>query len=190
MDSRLDYAGRSLGSFLEDEMLPEQLGFPTRAQAHLDHFRSFLHSFYVQKHGYWPPAPLTNYNKTFSKSTYRAMYFDFRSLYQYLLDGSSDASSLDSQLIVNGLNIQTAINSLDSKYNYQTLPHPLPLLPCNLESSPVKRTSGPLRSISSLFFKTREEKAEEKNRSDCILGKSSKPEDCWSIQSAPSPRVH
>jgi hypothetical protein len=161
MEVRMDYAGGSLGSFLEDEMSPERLELPSQASAHLDHFRSFLHSFYVLKYGYWPPAPMTKNNQTFSKTTYRAMYFDFRSLYQHLLDSSSSTSSLDSQPDTTGLNIETSIKSFDSDHQYQTLPHPLPLLPRQLETSPTKKP-GHFGAVTNFFFISREEKAERR----------------------------
>ncbi|KAL8696322.1 MAG: hypothetical protein Q9224_002855 [Gallowayella concinna] len=89
MDLRLEHAGRSLGNFLEDDLSGAHLGLPPAARVHLDRFRSFLHSFYVAKYGYWPTTRINSSSAAFPKSTFKSMYFEFRNLYGYLVDPKS-----------------------------------------------------------------------------------------------------
>ena len=53
MDIRIEHAGRSIKSFLEDDF--SQVLTDPGADSHMERFRSFLYTFYVAKYGYWPP---------------------------------------------------------------------------------------------------------------------------------------
>lgn len=129
MDLRLEHAGSSLGSFLEDDLSSAYLGLGHEAQAHLERFRCFLHSFYVGKYGYWPPAPVQRNSTALPKSTYRTMYFDFRNLYEYLVDTSSSGSIQDNRPADGGICVLQNIKNFDKRNKYASLPHPLPLVP-------------------------------------------------------------
>lgn len=129
MDLRLEYAGKVLGNFLEDELSGSYLGLSQNARVHLERFRSFLHSFYVQKYGYWPPPQTKKNSKTLPKSTYRTMYFEIRNLYEYLVDPTSTDSFQSNRPADGGICVLQNIKTFDKRHKYTTLPHALPLLP-------------------------------------------------------------
>lgn len=129
MDVRLERAGESLGNFLEDDLSGAYLGLGKEAQMHLERFRSFLHTFYVGKHGYWPPTPLDRNSSALPKSVYRSMYFEFRNLYEYLVDQSSGVALQDNKPVDGGICVYQNVLAYDRRHKYPSLPHPLPLVP-------------------------------------------------------------
>ena len=129
MDLRLEHAGQALSNFLEDDMSGSYLGLSQDARAHLERFRSFLHSFYVQKYGYWPPPQTKRHSKALPKSIYRTMYFDVRNLYEYLVDPTSSDSFQTNRAADGGVCVLQNIKAFDKRHKYTTLPHALPLLP-------------------------------------------------------------
>lgn len=157
----MDHAGRSLGNFLEEELSSGHLGLPQPAQAHLDRFRSFLHSYYVRKNGYWPPAQLAKNTQTLSKSTYRSMYFEFRSLYQFLVDMESTHSTQDDKDLDSVLSVRQNINVFDRRHHYTTLPHPLPRIPATGQTSGVSRRSHGAFDAMRMFGLGKAAKAEK-----------------------------
>ncbi|KAI9724823.1 MAG: hypothetical protein M1812_000099 [Candelaria pacifica] len=145
MDLRLEHAGRILSSFLEDELSGAFLGLTNGARTHLDRFRSFLHGYYVGKYGYWPPTSKQGSKSALSKSTYRSMYFEFRNLYQYLVDEESSSSIQDKRPVDGGLCALQNVNAFDRRHRYASLPHPLPLIPKAIVTSLVQQqTKGSL----------------------------------------------
>ena len=128
MDLRLERAGSSLSSFLEDDLSGTYIGLGKEAHLHMERFRSFLHSFYINKHGYWPPTAMDS-NGSFSRSLYRSMYFEFRSLYEYLVDPTSGTSIQDNKPVDGGICVFQNVLSFDKRHKYSSLPHPLPLVP-------------------------------------------------------------
>lgn len=128
MDLRLERAGASLGNFLETD-LSGALGLGKEAQLHLERFRSFLHTFYVGQHGYWPPTPLDGSSCGLPKDVYRSMYFDFRDLYDYLCDPTSGTSIQDNKPVDGGICVYQNIVAFDKRHKYTSLPHSLPLIP-------------------------------------------------------------
>ncbi|KAL8911271.1 MAG: hypothetical protein Q9172_007697, partial [Xanthocarpia lactea] len=129
MDLRLEHAGRSLGTFLEDDLSGAYLGLTAVARVHLDHFRSFLHSFYVAKYGYWPPTRTDSSSVAFPKSTFKSMYFEFRNLYEYLVDPTSSSELQSNRPADGGICVFQNVTAFDKRRKYTSLPHPLPLLP-------------------------------------------------------------
>jgi len=129
MDLRLERAGASLGNFLEDDLSGTYLGLGKDAQLHLERFRSFLHSFYVGKHGYWPPTPLDRSSSALPKSVYRSMYFEFRNLYEYLVDPSFGTAVQNNNPVDGGICVYQNILAYDRRQRFPSLPHPLPLVP-------------------------------------------------------------
>lgn len=128
MDLRLERAGASLGTFLEND-LSGALGLGKEAQLHLERFRSFLHTYYVGQHGYWPPTPLNGGSSGLPKDVYRSMYMDFRDLYEYLCDSTSGTSIHDNKPVDGGICVYQNVVAFDKKHKYTSLPHPLPLVP-------------------------------------------------------------
>src|ERR1700750_497449 len=83
LDARLEHAGAMLGSFLSDDLSDAHLGLSEGSRSHLDKFRSFLHSYYVAKLGYYPPTAVDGTSTAFPKSTYGQMCQEFQKLYNY-----------------------------------------------------------------------------------------------------------
>ncbi|OCK82152.1 hypothetical protein K432DRAFT_349573 [Lepidopterella palustris CBS 459.81] len=136
MDLHLGRVAAALSNFLEDDLSTSYLGVGQGARTHLDRFRSFLYAFYVEKFGYWPPPE----GSSFSKSLYRSMYFDFRSLYDYLVDMESTDSIQLQKPASGGICVLQNVQAFDKRHNYAPLPHPLPRLPEVLE--PHNRTQS------------------------------------------------
>lgn len=160
MGLRLELAGRSLTSFLEDSLSGSTLGLGNEAQAHLDRFRSFLHGYYVGKYGYWPPTQSQQKSAALSKTTYLSMYIDFRKLYEYLVDSDSSWSIQNNRPADGGVCVLQNITAFDRKHKYGSLPHPLPLIP-EMSSSDVNG-NGPVQSISKLFGVGKRAKSERR----------------------------
>ncbi|CAD0112681.1 unnamed protein product [Aureobasidium uvarum] len=121
MDLHLGRVSKALRNFLEDELAPTHLGLPTPARNHLDRFRSFLHSYYVNKFGYWPPET----GHVMDKGLLRSMHQEFQMLYSYLVDGESSPS----RLLTGGICVVQNVNAFNFRHKYEPLPHPCPLLP-------------------------------------------------------------
>ncbi|MCJ1414370.1 hypothetical protein MMC32_000696 [Xylographa parallela] len=162
MDIRLERAGRSLSNFLEDEISG---ALPIEAQKHLERFRSFLTSFYVQKTGYWPPASINSKGGTFPNSTFRAMYFDFRSLYEYLVDPTFTSTMAPDRPTAGGVYGLQSISAFDRRYRYATLPNPLALVPEISHLSPSHK-SGP---FARLFSPNKQSKINRRTAFLCAL---------------------
>ncbi|KAI4715512.1 hypothetical protein E4T48_08303 [Aureobasidium sp. EXF-10727] len=121
MDLHLGRVSKALRNFLEDELAPTHLGLPTPARNHLDRFRSFLHSFYVNKFGYWPPET----GHIMDKGLLRSMHQEFQMLYDYLVDSGSSPS----RLLTGGICVVQNVDAFNIRHKYEPLPHPCPLLP-------------------------------------------------------------
>ena len=130
MDVRLDRVSRSLLNFFEFDLSAAFLGLHPAAREHFDRFRSFLHAYYIEMHGFWPPANFDS-SPHVQRLFYRSMYADFRSLYQYLVDPSSTTSMADNKSLSGGLCILQNVKAFDERHRYEPLPHPLPLTPSN-----------------------------------------------------------
>lgn len=145
MNVRLERAGKSLETFLDEDLSGAYLGLGVAAQTHLERFRSWLISFYVCKFGYWPPAPADGNSNALPKSVYRSMYFEFRKLYEYLVDPLSSNSIQDNRPADGGLCVLQNIKAFDTRHKYSSLPHPLPLVPEIPRSLHRQKSSALLR---------------------------------------------
>lgn len=149
MNLRLERAGKSLETFLDEDLSGTYLGLGVAAQTHLDRFRSWLISFYVGKFGYWPPAPTNGSSNALPKSIYRSMYFEFRKLYEYLVDPLSSNSIQGNRPADGGLCVLQNIKAFDTRHQYISLPHPLPLVPEIPLSMHKEKSRGMLRVFGS-----------------------------------------
>lgn len=129
MGLRLERAGRSLYNFLEDDLSGAYLGLGKGAQLHLERFRSFLHTYHVAQHGYWPPPPPKYQSESFPQAVYQSMYFDFRNLYEHLVDHGSGVSMQHNKPVDGGICVFQNVMALDKRNKFASLPHPLPLVP-------------------------------------------------------------
>jgi hypothetical protein len=129
MDERLEKCGRSLGTFLEDELSSAHLGLSAGARAHLDCFRSFLQAYYVEKLGYYPPSADDSSSCAFPTDIFAFMVAEFQQLYEFLADEKftySDSLSIPAQ---GGICVLQNVQAFDQRYQYDPLLHPLCLLP-------------------------------------------------------------
>lgn len=133
---RLSRVSTALARFLEDDLSPAYLGIPDSARCHLDHFRRFLHNYYVEKFSYWPPPR----GASFPKALYKSMYFDFQSLYDYLADTESTSDISMQKPATGGICVLQNISNFDKRHGFKAQPCPLPLLPVCV-SSPRKLDS-------------------------------------------------
>ena len=178
MSIRLERAGKSLCNFLEDDLAASHLGLPAEAQRHLERFRSFLHSFYVQKTGYWPPPSTNKKGNAFSNSTFRSMYFDFRNLYEYLVDTTFTSSMALNRPTAGGVYGLQAITAFDKRNRYATLPYPLALVPEVSHLSPAQK-SGAL----SRFFGNKQAQNDRRMAHLCALSAATNCEDVKVMES-------
>jgi hypothetical protein len=129
---------RSLRDFLQEDFSPAYLGLTHDARSHLNRFQRFLHSFYVQKFGYWPPP---KYASSFPKALYKSMFYDFNNLYELLVDTQSGNDISSQGPASGGICVLQNVELFNKRHNFTALSHTLPLLPAN----PRK----PTRSFSS-----------------------------------------
>jgi hypothetical protein len=128
MDVRLDRVSRSVINFFELDLSGAHLGLHQKAREHFDRFRSFLHGYYIESYGFWPPASFQT-GLHGQRALYRSMYADFRSLYHYLVDPSSTPSISDNKPAGGGICVLQTIEAFDGRHRFETLPHPMPLIP-------------------------------------------------------------
>ena len=142
MDLHLDRTSRSLVSFLEHELCDSYLGISDSARHHLDRFRTFLYTYHVAKHGYWPPYSPTNY----PKDLYYDLYSDFSCLYHFLADKDVKEATDPLKPALGGICVEQNIEQFNRRHKFNPLPHTLPLLP----RGPTNGVTKPQRSLRSL----------------------------------------
>ncbi|KAK4500312.1 hypothetical protein PRZ48_008501 [Zasmidium cellare] len=125
MESHIAQITKALGEFLEDDLGPDYLGLSKPLRAHLDRFRSYLHVYYVNQVGYFPPDP----NDPWDKRMWSSMYDDFRCLYEFLADTSSSIDPTSNHGLNGGLCVVQNVQAFDERHGHTPLPHPLPLIP-------------------------------------------------------------
>ncbi|KAF2166569.1 hypothetical protein M409DRAFT_66591 [Zasmidium cellare ATCC 36951] len=125
MEVHISRMTRALGEFLEDDLGPDYLGLSKPLRAHLDRFRSYLHVYYVNQVGYFPPDP----NDPWDKRMWCSMYDDFRYLYEFLADTSSSIDPTSNHGLNGGLCVVQNVQAFDERHSHTPLPHPLPLIP-------------------------------------------------------------
>lgn len=155
MDIELGRTTSAVRDFLEDDLSSAHLGLTSGSRNVLDRFRSFLHSFYVDKFGYWPPPK----GVTFSKALFQSLYFDFKTLYDYLVDSDSTADLASQKLASGGICVLQNVDSFDKRHRFSSLPHPLPLIPKEVSSLKTKRTLSQ-KTLKSMTIGTRQCKDE------------------------------
>lgn len=127
MDLHISRIIRALGGFLEEELGAEHLGLSKHARDHMDRFRSFLHAFYVDKLGYFPPKQ----NSAWNKRVWSRVHHDFQCLYDYLVDQESTFDLSANRGVTGGVCVVQNLTAFDQRHGYEPLSHPLPLLPAS-----------------------------------------------------------
>jgi hypothetical protein len=114
---------------------------------------------------------------------YRLMYSDFRSLYHYLVDPNSTPSITNNKPAGGGLCVLQTIEAFDGRHRFETLPHPIPLIP-SLEDA--ERSLHTTRERKNSLNPLRRRKAEREFR-DRIAAKSlvDASNRDWSVSSNP-----
>lgn len=143
MDLHVSRAMRAIGSFLEEELGTDRLGLAKPARAHLDRFRCFLHSHYMERLGYFPP----NHAEAFNKKLLDELHADFQSLYDLLADTSSDGTMNNESNASGGVCCLQNTSAFDQRHRYEPLPHPSPLLP---SIAPARQSIDAQRSLRTL----------------------------------------
>lgn len=149
MDMRLDLCSQKLGTFLSDEFSDAYLGIPSSAKIHVEKFRSFLHTFYIAKLGYYPPSVDCELG-VFPKSILNQMASDFQKLYEFLVDTSFTPKDLIPATHHGGICVMQNVQAFDHLYKHSPLDHPLPLVPQVPEYESCKKPKGKLRSRFTL----------------------------------------
>ncbi|KAJ8116545.1 hypothetical protein OPT61_g2051 [Boeremia exigua] len=144
VDLHLLQVSGALSKFLDDDLSPAYLGLTPGARSHLNRFRRFLHSFYVKKFGYWPPPR----GSAFPKALYKSMYFDFQSLYDYLVDTSSSTDFALQGPAGGGICVLQNVDSFDKRHKFTPQPHPLPLVPSYAEATMKTDSQKALRQLT------------------------------------------
>ncbi|KAM3074766.1 hypothetical protein ACMFMG_008183 [Clarireedia jacksonii] len=127
MDLRLDECGKMLSTFLSGELSDSHLKLSAGARAHLDKFRSFLHSYYVAKLGSCPCLASQSGNSAFPKSIFKQTRSEFQKLYDFLVD--TESFSEPSPVFRGEVAALKSIAAFDGRYKITPLTYPLPLLP-------------------------------------------------------------
>jgi hypothetical protein len=144
VDVRSDRVSRSVANFFENDLSAAFLGLHQAAREHLDRFRSFLQSFYIEQHGFWPPQDFEE--EEIKKALYMELYSDFRNLYHHLVDNVSTSAMVDNVSHSGGVCTLQNIQAFDSRHSYEALPHPLPRLP----TPPTLATSSSTSKLANL----------------------------------------
>ncbi|KAL6150855.1 hypothetical protein ACJQWK_10788 [Exserohilum turcicum] len=144
VDTHLERVSIAISNFLQEDLSPAYLGLTDGARSHLDRFRQFLHTFYAEKFGYWPPPR----GATYPKSLYKSMYYDFKSLYDYLVDTDSTHDISCQRPASGGICVLQNVITFDHRHNFSSLPHPLPLLPTYVSPSKKSDSHKALRQLT------------------------------------------
>ncbi|KAH9868584.1 hypothetical protein J1614_007656 [Plenodomus biglobosus] len=144
VDLRLSRVSTALGGLLQEDLSPAYLGITDSARSHLNLFRQFLHGFYVEKFGYWPPPQ----GVSFPKALYKSMFYDFQNLYDYLVDKESTNDISMQKPASGGLCILQTVSNFDNRHGFKAQPHPLPLLPAERSSSRKAESQKALRQFT------------------------------------------
>jgi len=148
VDIHLGQVTSALSRFLEEDFSPAYLGLTYGARNHLEQFRGFLHGFYVQKFGYWPPPR----GSSFPKALYKSMYYDFKNLYDFLVDEESSTDISSQAPASGGICVLQNVDNFDKRHKFAAQLHPLPLLPAD----PTRKESAAIlrrRSLSPEYNK-------------------------------------
>ncbi|KAI1321003.1 hypothetical protein F5Y16DRAFT_389355 [Xylariaceae sp. FL0255] len=130
MDGKLAQCGLMLRTFLQDALSEVNLNLLSGAWAHIERFRTLLHGLYAARFGYYPPRS-TNAESaaTFEMEVLRVMRDDFEALYNYLVDESFNITQGKPFFTQDGICTLHNVAAFDGRFEYDTLFHPLPLLP-------------------------------------------------------------
>jgi hypothetical protein len=144
VDLHMDRVRKALSTFLLEDFSPAYLGLAQGARNHLNRFQRFLHNFYTDKHGYWPPL---SYASPFPKALYKSIFYDFKSLYDLLVDTQSYTDFASQKPASGGICVLQIVDQFNTRHKFTAQVHPLPLLPNDIKSQkPTKSLSSTSRN--------------------------------------------
>jgi hypothetical protein len=182
MDVRLDRVSRSVVNFFEVDLSGAHLGLHQTAREHFDRFRSFLHAYYIEIYGFWPPANCGT-GLQGQRTLYHSMYTDFRSLYHYLVDPSSTPSINNNKPTAGELCVLQTIETFDTQHRFEALPHPMPLIPSIGEAEKsLNLPRGRRNSLNPLRRRKAEREFRDKISCQALINASNRD---WSVLSNP-----
>ncbi|KAL9110004.1 MAG: hypothetical protein Q9227_005343 [Pyrenula ochraceoflavens] len=162
MDVRINSVNNTFATFFDDESPRSVQGWDRSHRMHCELFRSFLHSFYIEKHGFWPPADLEQ-NFATAHWIILSMYAEFRNLYEYLVDNKFTRGHSNMVVSSDSLDILQSILALDKSRQSEPLHRPLPRLPQpNINDIP-ERAASTNRKRSSRWRKDSSRSAESES---------------------------
>lgn len=132
MNAQLKKASVTLRNLVDKELSEAHLGIPPGIRAHLEHFRSFLLSFYSIKLVYYSP-------RSFDAGVYRTMGDELAALYELLKDDGYTSFETVPSAAVGSICILQLVQSLDQCNGFEPLQHPMPLLQQLDPPGPVRR---------------------------------------------------
>lgn len=135
--ARLGNAQKTVSSFEDEALSSSNFGLTDEAREHWDQFRQFLSTFYAERFSQWPVEELGD-KTMYNRALYQALYVDFRDLYNYLVDLNSTDSFQDYNP-TGGLCVLQNIKAFDERHRYDSLTHPLLLVPVVTPLSPDQK---------------------------------------------------
>ena len=173
MDARLSQITESITSFFEVELSGAQWGLHQSARDHLDHFRSFLHSYYIELHGFWPPEKFEE--EVVQRLVYNSMYADFRTLYHHLADPKSSNAEFESDISASGgVCVVQNLGSFNKRLAIEPLHQTLPQLPCESKVDIVRISSERRNSWNPLLKRRLEKEDRSKRRKQALVNSSNR----------------
>lgn len=149
MDEKLGQATLMLQNFLEEDLSQAHLGLTVGGRSHLERFRTFLHAYFTNKIGYYPPTSIDQRYLIFPPAIYRTMRNDIEAIYELLVDNTYTPSESIPASAQGGLCTLQCVHGFDARNKYSPLPHPLPLLP-ELPTTNMSRSTSWLHKSDKL----------------------------------------
>ncbi len=179
VDGRLERLSASIHLFFENELTSSSWGLHRAARDHLDRFRSFLHSYYIEQHGFWPPKRFDD--EVVQRIVCNSLYSDFKSLYHHLADEKSSHSDIDSDLNnTGGVCVLQNIRSFDSRLRNDPLPTPLPRLPCETKVEMTRKRNERRDSWNPFAIRKMEKKERNARRAQALIDSTNRD---WNLMS-------
>lgn len=138
IDVHLGSVAKALRTFLQEDFSPAHLGLVDGARSHMHRFQQFLHDFYAEKFGYWPPPV----SATFPKALYKSMFYDFQALYDLLADTQSNSNLAFQKPASGGICVLQTVDHFDRRHKFTAQSHPLPLLPAKSDQITTRSLSS------------------------------------------------
>ncbi|KAH8723963.1 hypothetical protein GQ44DRAFT_655666 [Phaeosphaeriaceae sp. PMI808] len=146
----LNRVSKALRTFLQDDFSPAHFGLADEARNHLNSFQRFLHQFYAEKFGYWPPPKSAS---NFPKPLYQSMFYDFKNLYDLLVDAQSNTDLSSQSPASGGICVLQNVDNFDKRHKFTAQLHPLPLLPARSQHQKSGRSSVSSQKTRDTQFK-------------------------------------